>query len=377
MPQPQPVAMPQPAPVRPVATPQPVAPVPVTPQAMNAPANPFADFDAPTASTSAPASRPAKDDTFDEDAPRKKKKRDRDRDRDEDDRDDRDRDRKRDEQDAREDRKEKPARASYSRDAAKSGGGGGGGLILILLLLVSGYALLATGLAVYGLFFKSGDKSDTGHPLSTIPDNFGEFPPAARKKVTQYKFNVDGELHATQCGALGEKITVGQMEIQPIDIVKRPLTIEIEGKNESIKLSPGTALVLRLEIKNKSDMSIYPMDPAFTRKASAGDKPITRIVVNKNTVFPGGAIPWPNSDQIVKRMETQQKNDFVPLAPGESREYVVFSDASADLIRAVERSGDVMQWRVQVRRDPVMYRGKEVPVTAIIGVDFSARDIRK
>ena len=35
-------------------------------------------------------------------------------------------------------------------------------------------------LAVYGLLFKSGEKLDPGHPLSTIPDNFGEFDPATR-----------------------------------------------------------------------------------------------------------------------------------------------------------------------------------------------------
>jgi hypothetical protein len=368
------VAVPVPHPV-----PQPAAPAYAAPQA----ANPFADFDAPTDASTAPPKRQHGDEDQDEDAPRRKKKRDRDRDDrdDRDERDDRDRDRDRDrghdrdrdDRDDREERKEKPARPSYSRDSAKSSGGG---LTMVLLLAIGAYAMLATVAAVYGLFIK-GDKVDTGHPLSTIPDNFGEFDPAVRKKVTQLKFNEAAELPTAQRGALGETISVGQLEIKPIDIIKRQLVIETEGKSETRKDYPGTALVLRLDIKNNSDISLYPMDPAFTRKSSSGDLPLTRIVVNKNTIYAGGAIQWPNSALIKKRMESQQKNDFIPLAPGESREYIVFSDAKAEIIRAVERSNDAMQWRVQVRRDPITYRGKEVPVTALIGVDFSARDVRE
>ena len=67
------------------------------------------------------------------------------------------------------------------------------------------YALLATVVAIYGLFFKSGDKLETGHPLSNLPDNFGEFEPATRKKVTMYRFNVDGDLPPDQRTGLGGK----------------------------------------------------------------------------------------------------------------------------------------------------------------------------
>ena len=35
-----------------------------------------------------------------------------------------------------------------------------------------------------------------------------------------------------------------------------------------------------------------------------------------------------------------------------------------------------LQWRVEVRRGPVVLRGKDVPVTAVVGVDFKASDVQ-
>lgn len=344
----------QAAPTAPAAAP--AAPVALTP----AGDNPFSGFDAPPAPGEAAPSQRGEEEEGDR--PRKKKKK----------RDHDDRDGERADEKKRDEPEDRSARA-HGRAPAKAGGG----VTHILLFIVGGYALLATGLAAYGLFFKSGESVEQGHPLSTIPDNFGEFDPATRKKVSLYKFKVDGELPAAQRGKIGDKIAVGDVVIQPEEIVKRPLTLEIEGKDGEKKPRPaGIALVMRMMIKNNSDLSIYPMDPAFTRKTKGDDRPITRIVLNKQTVFAGGAIGWPFGDRVKRIMEHQQANDYEPLRPGESREYIVFTDTDRKLIEAVEKFKDTMQWRVQVRRSPIKYRGKEVPVTAIIGVDFTASEIK-
>ncbi|QJX00082.1 hypothetical protein FTUN_7706 [Frigoriglobus tundricola] len=249
------------------------------------------------------------------------------------------------------------------------------------LIAVSVYALLATAVALYGLFFKAGEKLEPGHPLSTIPDNFGEFDPATRKKVALYRFPVDGELPPDQRAGLGGKITVGQMEVHPLRVEKRRLAVV----TEPVKGEPRTeatrtaALVLTLRVKNNFDQSIYPMDPAFTRRSVGDDRPITRLVVNKTTILPGGALTWPPGAAVRKQYEQQQANDYTPLGPGETRDYVVFTDYNSQaqkLIRAAEDSPDALQWRVQIRRAPVKFRGKEVPVTAVVGVDFRASEVK-
>jgi hypothetical protein len=189
---------------------------------------------------------------------------------------------------------------------------------------------------------------------------------------------VDGELPATQRAGLGGKITVGQIEVHPLEITKRPLRIVTEPIRGPIRdeFTKSSALVLKLSITNHSDLSLYPMDPAFTRTSVGDNQPITRLVANK-MVFAGGPFPWPPGNEVKKKYEGQQANDYVVLQPGENREYVVCTEAKPEIIRTVENAKEPLQWRVQIRRDPITRNGKEVPVTAVIGVDFLPTEIKE
>ncbi len=280
---------------------------------------------------------------------------------------------------------EKPQRSTRTRLAAAPAAGAAGGGSNLVLYIVIGYAVLATLLAIYGLFIRSCERLDPGHPLSTVPDLFGEFSPSKRKEVALYKFAVDGELPEQQKTKVkdGNKIAVGQLEIEAVKVEMRKLNIETKFKtgNTEPNTTSNPALVLTLNIKNASGKPIYPMDPAFTRKANPGskDNPITRLVVNKkdNGFFAGGAIDWPlpTNGQVMKKYEKEQERDWEALKPGESRPYVVFTDTRLDILKAVRLAKEPLLWRVEVRRAPVELRGKEVPVTAVIGVEFKQSDI--
>ena len=267
---------------------------------------------------------------------------------------------------------EKPPLTARPRPAPSGGGK------TVVLVLLAGYAIVATAVAIYGLFFRSGGVPETGHPLSTIPDTFGEFDPVSRKKVTKLNFPVDGELPAAQRTGLGGKITIGQLDVEPIRVQKRPLRMLLEGADERDKqtVRAGTALVLTLAISNRSsDLPIFPMDPAFIRRATKDDQPITRLVVG-HKVFAGGEIEWPLPGRFKKKIEVQQGNDAKVLEPRRSQEYIVFTEANPELINVAESTKEPLQWRIQVRSGLIEYKGKEVPVTAVIGVDFKASDIR-
>jgi hypothetical protein len=254
-------------------------------------------------------------------------------------------------------------------------------ILKVALLCVAGYAAVMTLVAIYGLFFKSGEKLDPGHPLSTIPDSFGEFDPVSRKKVSQYKFPVDGKLPETQVAGLGGKIEIGQLAIEPVKIESRKLNVIIENsrekKTDTSLARRGESLVMQLRITNTSnEFPIFPMDPALTRKARVDDeKPATRLIVGNQTFY-GGAIVWPFPSNLTRRYEEQQEKDNIPLKPGETREYVVFTDSEQKILKAVKDSNDPLLWRVQVRRGLIEFKGKDVPVTAIIGVEFKAVDVK-
>jgi hypothetical protein len=93
-----------------------------------------------------------------------------------------------------------------------------GGRSVLPLALLGGYALLATAIAVYGLFFRSAGAPDAAHPLSTIPDTFGEFDPVSRKKVGRLSVPADAELPPAQRAKLGDKLAVGQLEVKPVRV---------------------------------------------------------------------------------------------------------------------------------------------------------------
>lgn len=273
---------------------------------------------------------------------------------------------------------EKPSkkadRAARARPAAVPGG-----VPKAVVYGLAGYALLATGLAAYALFFRSPELPPE-HPLSTIPDNFGEFDPASRKgdkgKANANRFKGDGDLPANLKAGLGGKIEVGQVEVEPLRVERRPLRLFAEKKNGEERVpTTGTALVLRLRVKNtSSDLTFSPLDPAFNRKTITNDdRPLTRLVVAGESYY-GGPVNWPF--RTTRQYDDEQRDDATPLKPGESREYSVCSATDAKLLAAVRKATDPVVWRVQVRRGVIEYREKEVPVTAVIGVEFKGSQVQ-
>jgi hypothetical protein len=251
-----------------------------------------------------------------------------------------------------------------------------GSLFKIGFFVLAPYALLTTVLAIYGLFFKSA--APAGHPLATLPDTFGEYPPAERKKTSKLAFPVDGELPPELRVALGGKLPIGQIEIEPLGVEQRTLKIVTKGQSEKhVEPSLAPAVVLRMKIRNTSDdLLIYPLDPAFNRRVIGSEHIGTGLTVGKQTWW-GGAIAWPFPSRVARIYEEAQEADAAPLKPGESREYVVFTNAAQQVIRAVKDAKDAMLWRVQVRRGRITFEGRDVPVTAIIGVEFKPSDVKE
>jgi hypothetical protein len=252
-----------------------------------------------------------------------------------------------------------------------------GGISKGVFFAVVGYALLATALAVYGLFIKSGDKLDPGHPLSTIPDNFGEFDPTQRKKVSRLGVPLDGALPPEQTVALGKKLEIGQLEIEPLRIVSRPLVVVGQHSGGFEKLPPSQpALVLTLRVRNTSnDLTIFPLDPAFNRKNQDGSPtPATGLSIGSKTYW-GGEIEWPFPRQIKRLFENDQTDELRPLKPQETRDYTVFTAADGRARTALRDHGGAATWRVQVRRGLISFKGKDIPVTAIVGVEFNRSDV--
>ncbi len=241
------------------------------------------------------------------------------------------------------------------------------------------YALAMTGLAVYGLFPHT-PKIDPGHPLSNIPDTIGEFPSATRTKVGSLGFPLDGPLPAELKVSLNGKLRVGDLLVEPLAVQRKKLTIyqQInEGKdlNKIVEREPSYLLKLRLT-NLSSDVSFYPADPAFNRAYKRDEKlPGTGLVVPSKTFY--GALPWPRKagGAITAQYVEGQEHDKEPLGPGQTRETVVVTFHDGRILDLIKATDAVLTWRVQLRHGLFNLNGRDVPVSAIVGVEFKPKEI--
>ena len=112
-----------------------------------------------------------------------------------------------------------------------------------------------------------------------------------RKKVSQLKLDFDAPLPSDQVAGLGQRIRIGQLEIEPVSVEKRPLTIIKTTKTAGEPQRRTTrfdALVLRMRVKNTSqDSPIYPLDPAFSRARRMDDIPAMRLAIGRLVLYGG------------------------------------------------------------------------------------------
>jgi phage FluMu protein Com len=288
----------------------------------------------------------------------------------------------------------KPARSSYGSRQPVQESGGGGALVWILLT----YSALATGAVAYLFFTKTeggNNNAQTGetsgqHPYTAIPDLFGQYPVADRKKLVQ----VDG-MPAADLPVppklqvpLGQTLTIGDLEIKPLRVLSRNVTRHSKeaGRNDyTQRQTPGEVLLLYLQLKNTSDdVTFCPTDPACNSKFPRGTpiKPYTGFVLGQGD-FLGGPFQWPDPQYERQYIDGQEKDDE-PLGPKQEREYVIASVLEGvDIVRELAslKPDRKAIWRVQLRRGLYAWKDKEghdqeTSAYCVIGVPISISDVK-
>ncbi|HEY8503998.1 MAG TPA: hypothetical protein VIL46_05410, partial [Gemmataceae bacterium] len=221
-------------------------------------------------------------------------------------------------------------------------------------------------------------------PLETLPDLFGEYPPADRKKLSHEKLPAPtSALPRRLIVPLGRTVRVHDLEITPLRVSEqeRYLSESKEGKPEQA-VFPGPALALHLRLKNASrEVYFHPTDPAFNRRYDPeedGPPPYSYLRVGDDRYY-GGPFDWPRKG--ARAYTPAQASDDRPLGPGEVRETVILSPPRTRFEdpagRATSYTGGTMIWRVHLRTGLVSVGGRDYPVTSVIGVEFRNSDIRE
>ncbi|HEX4591605.1 MAG TPA: hypothetical protein VH120_16835 [Gemmataceae bacterium] len=245
------------------------------------------------------------------------------------------------------------------------------------------YAVFMTIMAI--VYFVKYANAVQEHPLENIPDLLGEF----QQKQTKGKQQVrsltlppaDQDLPARMITSLGRSIRIGAIEVTPLSVEYRPWVgyTKPRGRPETKKVAIRDTLVLHLRLKNVSrDLTFYPTDPYFDRDPkNSNDKPYTLVDAGGRKYY-GGVIEYQTDANDTERTWLQgREDDDKPLAPGETRETVLVTRPRDAVFDAVKKSKSPAVWRVQVRRGLVPYHDTEIPVSAVIGVAFTAADVKK
>lgn len=279
-----------------------------------------------------------------------------------------------------------PTGPSAAAQAAARSSRGGWFTALVVVPLIS-YSLLAT-IAIILLLTRPAPP----HPLEALPDLEGDGKGATKLKNGSLRYRVPPPdttpLPAHLKTSLGQPVAVGDVEVTPLRVERRRIAYRTEGRDR-VEPSREESLVLWLQLRNRSrDVLFKPMDRFFTRrwkplKAGAELMPFTMLVMGERTFY-GGPTAWQppaRSDRFRDPVELIEGQNYdTELRPGEETTTFVCTDPDDHAAAALDKYDGQLLWRVQVRRGLLRWttpRGveREDPTTAVIGVQFGAREV--
>jgi hypothetical protein len=101
------------------------------------------------------------------------------------------------------------------------------------------------------------------------------------------------------------------------------------------------------------------------------------VVVNDRTRVMGGPVVWPFGIDVRRSYIDGQEADAEPLRPGQSREVLIVSADSRELLVAVRDATAPVTWHVHLRRGVTRLRWEDVSVGAVVGVEFDPTAVKR
>jgi hypothetical protein len=260
----------------------------------------------------------------------------------------------------------------------------------IVLIFLVPYAVFMTLLAGYFYY----QLKQVPSPLEILPDiNDASDNAGARHRSSQStvypRVKPDSKLPPHLHVALGQSIQIGDLQVTPAKIEQRKILYCSERLSTTPEPSQDDALVLTLHLVNTSkDVEFFPTDAAFNTRWREGEpkesKPYTFLELGDSKRFYGGPIKWSPRGKSSgyrdpdPREYIQGEEDGKILKPGEERNTIICTDpANREIVPAVLNYRSTMLWRVHLRRGLVDIGDREVSATAVIGVEFQAKDVHK
>jgi hypothetical protein len=298
---------------------------------------------------------------------------------------------------------------------------------LILMSLLS-YAILVTIAFVY-VFIRL--LTPPPNPLDELPDVDGDNPGIRRSPQTwQIKDEFKEPLPDRLKIGLGQKLQVGDLEIEPTSVERKRVVVLEQGKRP--EKMEHDSVVLHLHLRNTSAVwTFMPLDPYFDRgmvhsgpvptrpaaadnaealakyrdesnkywekwseKAKPAFPPLTLLEVGERRFFGssserhfGSSSDWYDLDDKTMRQQRswvegqfskEQEGKGTLLHPGQEMDTFVSTDGrDPRLDEELKTYSGPMMYRVHFRRGSAhKSNGKLINATAVVGVTFTTSDIK-
>ena len=226
-----------------------------------------------------------------------------------------------------------------------------------LLIFLVPYAICCSGFIAYLLM-----NWPTIDRLDYLPD------PKTLKAIGGKASSINLPAHGIELASnrkipLGGSVRVGDIEVRPMR-VKRHTNGDLE---------------MDFIAKNLSPERMTPIEMDFFAGANKGSfRPYTFLGSNLRTMADdqgaggyGGYLEYFDDPNLVRTRNSPE------LQPGAEEHIVITTAAEPKNREYVNRiKGGNYLWRLQVRRGDVRYRGGDIPVTAVVGVQFGENEIR-
>jgi hypothetical protein len=218
----------------------------------------------------------------------------------------------------------------------------GGMLVPTLLIFLIPYSLVTT-VAIILLYMKKQEPS-----LEILPDpqpNPKSGGPARRNPNGGQRVRIDLKVPDNLAGSLRQTIAVGDLVVVP----------------QKVERLAGNRLRLTLSMQNRSEDVEF--NPVCDQYLKIGSYTYLELLGKRERIYGG---QW---------LATRKSLPFAGrLGPGEEMLVQLTTNPDAARVKAI-KPADRLLWRLQVRRGFVQVRGKDVSATAVIGVEFSPRDM--
>jgi hypothetical protein len=264
-------------------------------------------------------------------------------------------------------------------------------VIPLIIAPLAFYSFMATLYILDTKYFHFMTPPPPPHPLEILPDLEGDNKGGAvrggkRGSVDVHWPSRDLPLPAHLRVPLGGTLAIGDLEVKPEKVERKRISYDIPGYNPTPAQEDSLAVTLRL--RNRStDVTFKPMDRFFARdRASPSLSPQYTLLEMGERKFYGGPLKWLS---LVAARDKRSHIEFVEkqgvnreLKPGEEMTTFVCTNPDDHAVEALENYQGPLLWHVQLRRGLVKWTTKngverDDPATAVVGIEFTAADVKK